>query len=69
MNSKQKSGSPKVKRKRKRAPSAREPKNHVPKQRKGDLFGFMAGEIEIVGDIVSPLQDWKYWRPAECLKK
>ena len=38
-------------------------------KKKEELFGFMAGRVEIVGDIVSPLPDWKYWRPAECLKK
>jgi hypothetical protein len=33
------------------------------------LFGFMAGEFEIVGDIVSPIPDWEYWDPEECLEK
>lgn len=34
----------------------------TPAQRKNDdIFGFMKGRIEIVGDIESPMEDWKYW--------
>jgi hypothetical protein len=43
--------------------------NQPPKQNKGDLFGFMAGRLEVVGDIESPLADWKYWNPAKNLEK
>jgi hypothetical protein len=38
--------------------------------RKNDeIFGFMAGRFEIVGDIESPIEDWKYWDPAKELEK
>jgi hypothetical protein len=36
---------------------------------KDDLFGFMSGRMEIVGDIESPIEDWKYWGPAKNLEK
>ena len=39
------------------------------REKSDTLFGFMAGRMEITGDIESPIPDWKYWRPAECLKK
>jgi hypothetical protein len=35
------------------------------KQDKDDLFGFMKGRFEIVGDIESPIPDWAYWRPEK----
>jgi hypothetical protein len=35
------------------------------KRNKDDLFGFMAGQFEIVGDIESPIPDWAHWRPAK----
>ncbi len=34
-----------------------------------DIFGFMAGKFEIVGDIESPLEDWKYWDPEKNLEE
>jgi len=34
-----------------------------------EIFGFMAGQFEIVGDIVSPIEDWKYSDPAKELEK
>ena len=37
------------------------------KRKKDDLFGFMTGKFEIVGDIESPIEDWKYWDPAKYL--
>ena len=39
------------------------------KQSKDDLFGFMARQFDIVGDIESPILDWSYWRPAKNLQK
>jgi hypothetical protein len=33
------------------------------------IFGFMAGRMEIVGDIESPIEDWKYWDPVKNLEK
>jgi hypothetical protein len=37
--------------------------------RKNDeIFGFMAGKFEIVGDIESPIEDWEYWDPAKNLE-
>lgn len=38
-------------------------------RKKDDIFGFMKGRFEIVGDIVSPIEDWKYWDPAKELEK
>jgi len=35
------------------------------KQENDDIFGFMAGKVKIVGDIVSPitpLKDWKVFK-------
>ena len=37
------------------------------KRKKDDRCGFMAGKFEIVGDIESPIEDWKYWDPAKNL--
>jgi hypothetical protein len=37
------------------------------KQKKDDLFGFMAGKFEIVGDIESPLPDWTHSHPEKNL--
>jgi hypothetical protein len=34
-----------------------------------EIFGFMAGKMKIVGDVESPLPDWKYWNPAKNLEK
>ena len=34
-----------------------------------EIFGFMAGQFEIVGDIESPIEDWKYSDPAKELEK
>jgi prevent-host-death family protein len=33
------------------------------KQEKDDIFGFMAGEFEIVGDIESPVVPPSHWKP------
>ena len=38
----------------------------VPVESKSDLFGFMAGEFKIVGDIESPVTPLKHW---EVMKK
>ena len=38
------------------------------KRSKDAIFGFMAGKFEIVGDIESPIEDWKYWDPAKDLE-
>jgi hypothetical protein len=39
-------------------------------QRKADdIFGFMAGRLEIIGDIESPTEDWAHWNPAKKLEK
>jgi hypothetical protein len=43
------------------------PKTERPKQNKDDLFGFVARQFEIVGDIQSPIPDWAHWRPAKNL--
>jgi len=44
--------------------------NNRPSRQIGpELLGFMAGKFEIVGDIESPIEDWKYWEPAKHLKK
>ena len=40
-----------------------------PKEKKDDLFGFMKGKFEIVGDIESPIEDWKYSDPAKNLEE
>jgi hypothetical protein len=37
------------------------------KQKKDDLFGFMAGKFKIVGDIESPLPDWAHSHPEKNL--
>jgi len=39
------------------------------KRKKDDIFGFMAGKFEIVGDIESPIEDWKYLNPEKGLEK
>ena len=44
------------------------PNEKRPKEKKVDLFGFMKGRCEIVGDIESPIEDWKYWDPAKDLE-
>jgi hypothetical protein len=44
-----------------------EPKAKRLKHNKDDLFGFMARQFEIVGDIESPIPDWAHWRPAKNL--
>jgi len=38
------------------------------KRSKDDIFGFMAGRMEVVGDVESPIEDWKYWDPAQDLE-
>jgi hypothetical protein len=38
------------------------------KRKNNDIFGFMAGKFEIVGNIESPIEDWKYWDPAKNLE-
>jgi hypothetical protein len=38
-------------------------------QTSDEIFGFMAGQFEIVGDIVSPIEDWKYCDPVKDLEK
>jgi len=43
--------------------------NRPPEQNGRELFGLMAGQLEIVGDIESPIEDWKYWNPAKNLEK
>jgi hypothetical protein len=43
------------------------PKAKRLKQSKDELFGFMAGQFVIVGDIESPILDWAHWRPAKNL--
>jgi len=44
--------------------------NNRPQEHNGrELFGLMAGQLEIVGDIESPIEDWKYWNPAKNLEK
>jgi len=35
------------------------------KQNNDDIFGFMAGEFEIVGDIESPVVPPSHWNPAK----
>jgi hypothetical protein len=47
---------------RRSAPKAKRRKQHM-----DDLFGFMAGKFEIVGDIESPLPDWAHWHPEKNL--
>jgi hypothetical protein len=42
-------------------------KRSLAKSKERPLFGFMAGKFDIVGDIESPLPDWKHWRPAKNL--
>lgn len=46
--------------------------NVVPvKPEKDDIFGFMAGDVKIVGDIESPvvpLKDWKITRIRKILR-
>jgi hypothetical protein len=37
------------------------------RQNEGKLFGFMAGQFEIAGDIESLIPDWAHWRPAKNL--
>lgn len=32
---------------------------------KSDIFGFMAGEFKVVGDIESPVVPARLWRPAK----
>lgn len=39
------------------------------KREKDDIFGFMAGRLEIVGDFESPIEDWAKWNPAKNLEK
>ena len=36
---------------------------------KEELFAFMAGKVETVGDIESPIEDWEHWNPAKNLEK
>lgn len=38
-------------------------------RKEDDIFGFMSGRMEIVGDTESPIEDWKYWNPAKNLEK
>ena len=39
-------------------------------QRKADdIFGFMAGRLEIIGDIASPIEDWAHWNRAKNLEE
>jgi hypothetical protein len=40
-------------------------KNEAPKPDHDDLFGFMQGRFEIVGDIGPPIEDWLYWSPEK----
>lgn len=39
------------------------------KPKNDEMFGFMAGPSEIVGDMASPLPESNYWNPAKNLKK
>ncbi|MGB8474301.1 MAG: hypothetical protein WCE61_09470 [Candidatus Acidiferrum sp.] len=34
--------------------------SRVQRMKEDDIFGFMAEKTEIVGDIESPIEDWKY---------
>jgi hypothetical protein len=46
------------------------PKLSRARRKKGDdIFGFMAGQFEIVGDIVLPIEDWTYSDPAKDLEE
>jgi hypothetical protein len=38
-------------------------------RKEGDIFGFMSGRMEIVGDMESPSEDWKYWDSAKNQEK
>jgi hypothetical protein len=38
-------------------------------KQKDELFGLMAGKVETVGDIESPIEDWEHWNPAKSLEK
>lgn len=41
------------------------------KPEKDDIFGFMAGDVKIVGDIESPpvpLKDWKIFRTRKIVR-
>jgi hypothetical protein len=60
---------PRVKQRKKHSRERRKsaPKAKPRKQNKDDLFGFMAGKFEIVGDIESLLPDWAYWHPEKNL--
>jgi len=40
-------------------------KRNLAKSKERPLFGFMAGQFEIVGDVESPIRDWAYWRPTK----
>ena len=40
-------------------------KRNLAKSKERPLFGFMAGQFEIVGDVESPILDWAYWRPTK----
>jgi hypothetical protein len=49
------------------SPSSAKQKREV--QKGNDLFGFMAGKFEIVGDIESRLPDWECRDRANKLEK
>ncbi len=40
-------------------------KRNLAKSKERPLFGFMAGQFEIVGDVESPIPDWAYWRSTK----
>jgi len=65
----------KKKQRSKRSKGKKEPRRSITsktrgvKRKKDDIFGFMAGKFEIVGDIESPIEDWKYLNPEKGLEK
>lgn len=63
----EKQSSKRSKRKKLRRPVAL--KTRGAKQEKDDIFGFMAGRLNIVGNIESPIEDWANWNPAKNLEK
>jgi hypothetical protein len=43
-------------------------KNGAVNREQGETIGFVAGRLEIKGDVESPIEDWKYWDPAKNLE-
>jgi len=69
MSKKKKAPAKRTKKNSKERSKPRTSNNPPSEQNGGDLFGSMAGQFEIVGDIESPVKDWKYWDPAKNLEK